>query len=81
MKTKIQSKEPMTIWIRNYDKKKSEQPPLLRANKVEFSGNEIYFYLGKELIFKVWLKEDKWKNYKDINEALEDVGIKIYDPK
>ena len=81
MKTKIQSKEPMTIWIRNYDKKKSEQPHLLRANKVELSGNEIYFYLGKELIFKVWLKEDKWKNYKDINEALEDVGIKIYDPK
>lgn len=76
-KNQIKTKEPMTIWIRGYDKEKTEQPYLLRANLIEFRGNEIYFYLGKELIFKVWLKEAKWRNYKDINEALKNVDIEV----
>ncbi|MBA7491769.1 hypothetical protein ES702_02317 [subsurface metagenome] len=77
MKDKITSKEPMTIWIRCYDKEIFEEPFLVRANKIELSGNHLLFYLDKELIFKVWLKLDKWENYKDINEALKDVGIEI----
>jgi len=33
------------------------------------------FYLGKNLIFKVWLKE--WKKFKNINQILEAYKIEI----
>ncbi|MBU0466655.1 MAG: hypothetical protein KJ718_02735 [Nanoarchaeota archaeon] len=77
MKNQIISKEPITIWIRGYDKRVVEQPYLLRATKVELMGNELYFCLKKELIFKIWLKEEKWRSYKNINEALKDVDIEV----
>ncbi len=35
--------------------------------------NHLMFWLGKELVFKVWLKQNK--RYKDLNESLKDVGI------
>lgn len=76
-KHKIIAKEPMTIWV-SCDKKKSEQPHLLMADKIEFKGNELYFYLNKALIFKVWLKEKEWKKYKNIEEALKRSGINIF---
>jgi len=77
MKNKIESKKPMTIWISGYDKNKFEEPFLIIADKVEFNGNELHFSLHKELIFKVWLKLNEYKKYKNINEALKDVGINI----
>ncbi len=88
MKNKIQSKNPMTIWIMGYDKSKFEEPHLLRANRVEYIADKkgeifdhhLMFYLGKELIFKVWLKnKPEDKKYKNINEALKDVKINIFE--
>jgi len=76
-KDKILDKEPMTIWLSGYDKKKYEQPHLIRADKIEFINNHLMFYLGKILIFKVWLKEEKWRKYKNIKQVLKDVGIRI----
>lgn len=75
-KYKIINEEPITIWIDN-NKKEFESPHLLRADKIEFINNHLMFYLGKELIFKVWLKEGEWQKYKDIKEALEEAGIKV----
>ena len=56
-------------------KQKNTQEPsrLFNCTKVELVGNEIMVYKKKELVFKVWLKKD----YKDIEEALKDVGIEI----
>ena len=68
---KIESKEPMQFLVSYYDKAKFEEPHLLRADKVELVNNHLMFYLKKELVFKVWLKKD----YKDVKEALKDVGI------
>lgn len=50
-------------------------------NKIKFGGkpaldNHLMFWLGKELVFKVWLKQNK--EYKNINEALKDVGIQAF---
>lgn len=67
----IKKKEPMTIWIQSNDR--FESPHLLRADRIELMGHEIYFYLGKELIFKVWLN----KEYTLLKEAMKDAGIKI----
>ncbi|MDP2672985.1 MAG: hypothetical protein Q8O84_04185 [Nanoarchaeota archaeon] len=87
MKDKIKSKEPMTIWIRGYDKSKFEESHLLRADRIEYLHDKegecfdhhLFFYLKKELVFKVWLKnKPKDKEYKNIDEALKDVGIEVY---
>ncbi len=48
-------------------------------NKEEFQGKDVLdhhlmFYLKGQLVFKVWLKN---KKYKEINEALKDVGISV----
>lgn len=77
MKNIIQSKEPMTIWVCGYDKKLFEEPFLLRATKMEFVGNHLMFYLKKELIFKVWIKSDKYEKYKDIDEAMKEAELKF----
>ena len=69
--TEIKEKEPMTIWIPNTDKFESQH--LLRADRIELMGKEIFFYLGKELIFKVWLN----KEYSVLQEAMKDAGIRI----
>lgn len=77
MEDKIITKIPMTISIGGYNKEKVDEPYLLRANKIEFINNHLMFYLGKELVFKVWLKEDKLEKYKNINEVLRDVEVII----
>ena len=69
----LESKEPMHFLVSYYDKDKFEEPHLLRADKVELVENHLMFYLKKELVFKVWLKKD----YKDVKEALKDVGISL----
>ena len=69
----LKSKEPMQFLVSYYDKDKFEEPHLLRADKVELVENHLMFYLKKELVFKVWLK----KGYKDVREALKDVGISL----
>ena len=40
--------------------------------------HHLMFYNGKKLIFKVWLKNSqKDKEFKNVKEALESVGMKI----
>ena len=58
-------------------KNTEERSRLFNCDKIELSGNEILIYRRKELIYKVWLKYDKWENYKSLKEAMEDVGISI----
>ncbi|MCX6706713.1 MAG: hypothetical protein NT001_01070 [Candidatus Woesearchaeota archaeon] len=43
--------------------------------KPVFDHHLMFWNKGK-LIFKVWLKHNK--EYKNINEALKDVGIEVY---
>jgi hypothetical protein len=74
----ISDKESMTIWLGGYNEKRFEQPHLVRADKIELMNNHLMFYLGKELVFKVWLKEDRWEKYKNIKQAIKDVDIKIF---
>lgn len=78
MVKEIKSKEPMHFRIQDYDKENFEESHLLRADMVELINNHLMFYLKKVLIFKVWLKEKKWKKYKSLKEAMGDVGIKLY---
>ncbi len=87
-KREIISKYLLTIWIRGYDKKKFEQSHLLRADRIEYIADKkgeyfdhhLMFYLKKELTFKLWLKnESSDKPYKDIKEALKDIGIELGD--
>ena len=70
----LKSKEPMQFLVSYYNKDKFEEPHCLWADKVELVNNHLMFRLKKELIFKVWLKKD----YKDVKEALKDVGIQPY---
>ena len=53
--------------------KNTEQNSLIVADKVEYINNHLMFYRKNNLVFKVWLKKD----YKNIKEALRDVGIKV----
>lgn len=39
--------------------------------------NEIFIYKGKELIYKIWLKMDKLKEYRDVKETMKDVGMRL----
>ena len=57
--------------------KTEEGSRLFNCDKIELIGNEIFIYKGKELIYKIWLKSDKWESYKDVKEAMKDVGISI----
>ena len=65
--------DPMHFWIPC--SKNFESPHLIRCSRVEFINNHLMFYLGKNLIFKVWLKE--WKKFKNINQILEAYKIEI----
>ena len=38
---------------------------------VEMKENHLFFYLKKQMVFKIWLKEE----YKTLEDALKDVGI------
>ena len=71
MKDKIKSKEPLHFWVRGYN---VQQPHLLRADEVEFINNHLMFRLKGELMFKVWLRRT---DYKNVKEALQDVGIEM----
>lgn len=87
MKDEIKTKEPMIITIRQKDKESF----LLRADKIEYLhikkrdkifgdifDHHLMFYLKKDLVFKVWLpNEDEDKEFKNINEALESVGMDV----
>lgn len=86
MKDTIISKRPMTVWVKGYDKKKFEEPYLVRADRIEYSHDKkkgffdhhLLFYLKDELVFKVWLKnKPEDKEYKSINDAFKDVGINV----
>jgi len=50
---------------------------LFNCNSIKLDGNEIFIYRGKDLLYKVWLKMDKWEHYKSVEEAMKDVGISI----
>ena len=63
----------MQFLVSYYNKNKFEEPHHLWADKVELVENHLMFYLKKELVFKVWLK----KGYKDVKEALKNVGISL----
>jgi len=62
-------------WI---ETKNTEERSLIGYSKVEYCGNHLMFYLGEDLVFKVWLKRE---NYKDIFEASKSVGIYLPDEK
>ena len=51
---------------------------VFNCNKIEFIDNHLMVYKNNELIFKVWLKLYKFKKYKNLKEAMKDVGIDIY---
>jgi hypothetical protein len=76
-KYKITNKEPMHIWVRDFSKGTFEQLYLLRADEIEFINNHLLFYIKKELVFKVWLKEGKWQKCKNIQEAIKLANMKI----
>lgn len=45
----------------------------------EYFDHHLMFYRGKKLIFKVWLRnEPEDKPYKNIKEAMKDVGIAVH---
>lgn len=66
MKDKLKDIYP--VWIEG---KNTEQDNLIVADEVEYINNHLMFYWKGGLVFKVWLKKD----YKDIKEALKDVGV------
>ena len=67
----------MHFLVSYYNKDKFEEPHLLIATEVELVENHLMFRFKKELIFKVWLKKD----YKDVKEAMKDVGIRLFEYK
>jgi len=71
------------VWIKG---KNTEQDNLIVADSVEYIHNKkgdffdhhLMFYWKKHLAFKVWLRNKPTdKPYKNIQEALKDVGIRI----
>ena len=57
------------VWIKGEN---TEQDNLIVADEVELINDHLMFYWKKQLVFKVWLKKD----YKNIKEALKDVGVR-----
>ena len=49
----------------------------IHDRKRDLFDHHLMFYKKRKLIFKVWLKYNKWENYKSLKEAMEDVGISI----
>ena len=84
MKDMIRKKRLLNVLIRH---KNTEERSRIFCDWIEyvhskgnFMGKPIFdhhlmFWSKGELVFKVWLKQDK--RYKNINEALEDVGIEV----
>jgi hypothetical protein len=73
MKNQIKCKqgEQINVWIKH---RNTTERSLLSCDKIEYYDNHLMFYLKEDLIFKIWLKKDK---YKDINEAIKDVDILV----
>lgn len=53
--------------------KNTKQNSWINCDFVEMKENHLFFYLGKKLVFKVWLE----KKYKRIEDASRDVGVSI----
>ena len=50
----------------------------LHDRNENYFDHHLMFYNGKKLIFKVWLKNSqKDKEFKNVKEALESVGMKV----
>ncbi len=69
-------------------KNTEEASRIFNCNRIEYIADKkgehfdhhLMFYKGKDLIFKVWLRnQSKDKPYNDIKEAMDDVGIEIYE--
>ena len=59
----------INVWIKH---RNTTERSLLTCDKIEYYENHLMFYLKNNLIFKIWLKKDKYKN---IQEAIKDVDI------
>lgn len=75
--------------IINIKQKNTTEASKLFCDKIEylhlkdgkFFDHHLMFYLRKNLIFKIWLpNEPQDKEFMGAKEALESVGIKVYDP-
>lgn len=58
----------INAWIKTQN---TEEPSLIECDSVNMKYNHLFFYLKKEMVFKVWLR----KEYKTLEDALKDVGI------
>jgi hypothetical protein len=74
VKNKITGRFDVLINQRNTE----ESSRLFDCDKMELAGNHIMIYKKNNLVFKVWLKYDKWESYENLEEAMMDVGIRIY---
>lgn len=84
MKDLIENKNGINILLKH---NKDIEPSRIFCDRIEymhdkqkFEGKSVLdhhlmFYLGKKLVFKVWLKQNR--EYKNIEEALKDVGILV----
>lgn len=88
MKDIIKDKHGLTVWLEH--KKGTVQDSLINCDRIEymhdrgtFKGRPVFdhhlmFYNEGNLLFKVWLPNNvNNKEFKDINEALKSVGIKV----
>lgn len=67
----IRKGELIHAWIKH---KHTTERSLISCDKIEYFDNHLMFYFKNNLVFKVWLRKDK---YKDIQSALRDVDIVI----
>lgn len=81
---KIIDKESFYVKIKHSEN--IEQESYLWCNRIEYIADKdgeyfdhhLMFYLGKMLVFKIWLRnEPDDKPYKNIKEALRDVNIMV----
>jgi hypothetical protein len=66
-----QKKETLALWNANIKHKNTEQSSIIFCDRVDYHLNHLFFYNKDNPVFKVWLKKD----YKNIQQALKDVGI------
>ena len=56
-------------------KNTTESSRLFSCTKIKYYFNHIMIFNKKDLIFKVWLRRDK---YDGLKEAMQDVGMRLY---
>ena len=66
-------RETLKVFSAQIKHKNTTQHSLISCDMVEYHFNHLFFYNKEQLAFKVWLKKD----YKNIKEALKDVGITV----